>query len=87
MAKIDFVNGTVSPGIDFTAMTAEQLAEKLSEGVPAENLHQLAFDLADDAKGQRMLNKYTATVLQMAMKAVASGGPGGLTNLITAFTA
>jgi len=86
MAKIDFVTGTLTPGLDFTKMSSDQLAEKLAEGVPAENLHQLAFDLADDAAGQRLLNKYTATVLKLAAKAAASG-TGGLTNLIAGFTA
>lgn len=85
MAKIDFVTGEVSPGIDFTKMTPDQLADKLSEGVPADNLHQLAFDLAEDAAGQRLLNKYTATVLKMAAKA-AAGGPGGIEGLISSFT-
>lgn len=85
MAKINFVTGEISPGIDFTKMTADELADKLSEGVPADNLHQLSFDLADDAAGQRLLNKYTATVLKMAMKA-AAGSPGGLPGLVASFT-
>jgi hypothetical protein len=85
MAKIDFVNGTVTPGMDFVKMTPDQLADKLAEGVPADNLHQLAFDLADDAAGQRLLNKYTAVVLKLAAKAAASG-TGGLTNLIAGYT-
>lgn len=77
MPNFDFVSGTATPGshrFDFVAMTPEQLAEKLTEGVPADNLKKLASELSGDAEAQARINKLVATAIRTAVKVASSGG-------------
>lgn len=77
MPKIDFVAGTATPGshrFDFVAMTPEQLADKLAEGVPADNLKKLAEELGADADAQAKINKVVAAAIRTAVKVASSGG-------------
>jgi hypothetical protein len=84
MPVFDFTTGTVTAGgFDFVNMTPDQLATLLAQGVPADNLKKLAASVTKDAKAQAQLNKYTATVLKLAMKTIEGGGsiPGLIASL------
>lgn len=87
MPNYDFAKGTVESGghrFNFAEMSAEELAARLTEGVPADNLRKLTSVLAQDAESQLLLDKWTSTILHVALNAVTTGGTGGLTGLIAA---
>jgi hypothetical protein len=88
MPKFDFTKDTVvAGGIDFTKMTVEQLADKMSEGVPAEKLGALAAQVAETAEAEAHLRKYTGVVLNIVMKELNANGAVGIQHLIDAFVA
>lgn len=88
MPKFDFTKDTVTEGgIDFTKMTVEDLADKLTEGVPAEQLHALVNQVSADAEAQAHLRKYTGVVLNIALKELNANGAVGIQHLIDAFVA
>lgn len=66
--RYDFDAGTVIHGIDFDAMTDEEVVKKLMEGVPANNLAALATAVDKTAGDQGHVNALVRSALKLVVK-------------------